>query len=376
MDKKWTLSLESGLSEGFSMAGFYEQTDRDGNRIGWQAKVRKRGYPAQTKVFRTRAAADAWARAIEHEMDVGAWRDRSLAESLTVTALLARYEQEILPEKKSRQGPQSVIRILSASELGRLSLAALTPESIAKYRDRRLKSISQKTGRVVSSQTVRHEISLLSRVITHAMKEWSIPLAHGNPCLQIRMPAQSKARDRRLEADEESRLLAACSESRNAWLRPCVIFAIETSMRAGEILEKWEPGKESGNQVKSAIGLQWSDVDLKKRTAYLPKTKNGDARTVPLSSRAVTVLDALPRSIGGRVFGMTYEAMKQAFDRACKRAGIDDLRFHDLRHEAVSRLFEKGFNPMEVSTISGHKTLQMLKRYTHLRAEDLAKRMG
>ncbi|MGC9207933.1 site-specific integrase, partial [Acidithiobacillus sp.] len=99
-------------------------------------------------------------------------------------------------------------------------------------------------------------------------------------------------------------------------------------------------------------------------------------RTVPLSSRAVTVLDALPRSMDGRVFGMTYEAMKQAFDRACKRAGIDDLRFHDLRHEAVSRFFEKGFNPMEVSTISGHKTLQMLKRYTHLRAEDLAKRMG
>ena len=126
---------------------------------------------------------------------------------------------------------------------------------------------------------------------------------------------------------------------------------------------------------KVSDGLQWSDVDLKKRTAHLPKTKNGDARTVPLSSRAVATL-ALPSNLGGRVFGTTYEGIHQAFVRACCRAGIDGLTFHDLRHEATSRLFEKGFNPMEVSAITGHKTLQMLKRYTHLRAEDLAKRMG
>jgi integrase len=117
-------------------------------------------------------------------------------------------------------------------------------------------------------------------------------------------------------------------------------------------------------------------VNLKKRTAHLPKTKNGEARTMPLSSRAVATLENLPRNLDGRVFGTTYEGIHQAFVRACRRAGIADLRFHDLRHEATSRLFEKGFNPMEVSAITGHKTLQMLKRYTHLRAEDLAKRMG
>ncbi|WP_123102024.1 site-specific integrase [Acidithiobacillus sulfuriphilus] len=112
------------------------------------------------------------------------------------------------------------------------------------------------------------------------------------------------------------------------------------------------------------------------RGNHLPKTKNGDARTVPLSSRAIATLEALPRNLDGRVFGTTYEGIHQAFVRACRRAAIDGLTFHDLRHEATSRLFEKGFNPMEVSTITGHKTLQMLKRYTHLRAEDLAKRMG
>ena len=358
------------------MATIRSREDQDGITIGWQAQIKRKGFPLQVKTFRTKASALEWATVTESEMMRGVWRDRSRAEAMTVAILLKRYQKEILPEKKSRQGPGSVIRILSASELGKLSLASLTPEALAIYRDRRLKSISTRTGRQTSSQTVRHEIALLSRVITHAIKEWGIPVAHGNPCLQIKMPAQAKPRDRRLVDAEEERLLAACDQSRNVWLRPCVVFAIETAMRAGEILEKWELDKETGSQEKKSIGLQWSDVDLKRRTAHLPKTKNGAARTVPLSGRAVAVLDALPRSLDGRVFGTTYEGIHQAFVRACKRALIDDLRFHDLRHEATSRLFERGFNPMEVSAITGHKTLQMLKRYTHLRAEDLAKRMG
>ena len=117
-------------------------------------------------------------------------------------------------------------------------------------------------------------------------------------------------------------------------------------------------------------------MDLKKRTAHLPKTKNGEARTVPLSSRAVVTLEALPRNLDGRVFGVTYEGIHQSYVRACRRASITGLTFHDLRHEATSRLFEKGLNPMQVAAITGHKTLQMLKRYTHLRAEDLAKLLG
>jgi len=97
---------------------------------------------------------------------------------------------------------------------------------------------------------------------------------------------------------------------------------------------------------------------------------------VPLSTAAFQVLAGLPRQLSGKVWRYGQEGVKYAFPAACRRAGIEDLRFHDLRHEATSRLFEKGFNPMEVSAITGHKTLQMLKRYTHLRAEDLAKRMG
>lgn len=225
---------------------------------------------------------------------------------------------------------------------------------------------------MVSSQTVRHEIALLSRVITHAIKEWNIPLPHGNPCLQMKMPAQPQSRDCRLTDDEEERLRAACADSRNVWAKPIVVFAIETAMRAGEMLETWL-------KPKSAMvcnGLQWSDIDLKKRTAHLTKTKNGDARTAPLSSRAIQVLQELPRSLDGRAFGTTYEGIHQAFVRACKRAGIEDLRFHDLSHESTSRFFEKGLREMQVAAITSHKTLQMLKRYNHLKAEDLAKLLG
>jgi integrase len=147
-------------------------------------------------------------------------------------------------------------------------------------------------------------------------------------------------------------------------------------MRAGEMLEtKGTADPETGERPIQTTGLLWANVDLKKRTATLPMTKNGTARVVPLSSVAVEILRGLPCSMDCRVFGTTYEAIHLSFTRACRRAGIKDLRFHDLRHEATSRFFEKGLNPMEVAAITGHKTLQMLKRYTHLRAEELAKRL-
>jgi len=133
------------------------------------------------------------------------------------------------------------------------------------------------------------------------------------------------------------------------------------------------------------LSLYWKHIDLINNTAYLPDTKNSEPRTVPLSTRAIKILNALPRSISGKVFSTTDEAIRLGFYRSCKRAKsadmkknepIEGLRFHDLRHEAVSRLFEKGLHPMEVAAISGHKTLQMLKRYTHLKAEDLVKKLG
>ena len=357
------------------MATINERKSSSGEPSRWQAIVRLKGQPAQTKTFRTKAEAVRWSRQVESEMDKGVFVSRAESEKTTVNDLIDRYAREVLPTQ--RGGHREVSRVKWIKEgLGKYSLAALTSSIVADYRDARLKR--------VGPQSVKHELSLLQRALKKGAMEWGIALPGGIPTLQVKKPPMPPARDRRLVDDEEERLLAACGEARTLWLRPATIFAIETAMRAGEILETWkymddvdEEGKKIKVKTKVSDGLQWSDVDLEKRTAHLPKTKNGDARTVPLSSRAIQILTDLPRNLDdGRVFGTTYEGIHQAFDRACKRTAIEGLHFHDLRHEATSRLFEKGLNPMQVAAITGHKTLQMLKRYTHLRAEDLAKLLG
>jgi integrase len=145
-------------------------------------------------------------------------------------------------------------------------------------------------------------------------------------------------------------------------MKPLIILAIETAMRRGEMLD-----------------LQWQHVDLFACVAHLPLTKNGDTRDIPLSRRAVATLQELKADKDRNaqlVFPVTGNSIRLAFEHLRVRAGLDDFHFHDLRHEAVSRLFEKGLNIAEVSAISGHKELKMLQRYTHLRAEDLVSRLG
>ena len=122
--------------------------------------------------------------------------------------------------------------------------------------------------------------------------------------------------------------------------------------------------------------MRWKHVDRKARVLLIPETKNGAPRRVPLSTGAMRVLEGLPRRLDGLVFGMHPASLSRAFAQVCKAAGVEGLTFHDLRHEATSRLFEKGLNPVQVAAITGHKTLQMLKRYTHLRAEDLVGMLG
>ncbi|MFN2302004.1 MAG: site-specific integrase, partial [Gammaproteobacteria bacterium] len=134
---------------------------------------------------------------------------------------------------------------------------------------------------------------------------------------------------------------------------------LETAMRRGELLS-----------------LVWPHIDLARRTALLPETKNGHARVVPLSPKAVEVLkDLRPRATGPVFPEVSNESIKRAFIRAARRAGLDDFRFHDLRHEATTRLFEKGLAMMEVASITGHRDPRKLRGYTHLAAEALAKKL-
>jgi len=218
----------------------------------------------------------------------------------------------------------------------------------------------------VSPNTVRLELAFLSVVFEQCRKEWG--LAVSNPVRQIRMPKPGKPRQRRLEAGEEEALLQACRESGAHYLQTFVILAIETGMRFGEL-----------------AGVTWANVNLEKRTIYLPDTKNGSPRTVPLSTRALNAIQTQPRSIDGRLFLAKPGSIRSAFLIALTKAQatqhdsknfLRELRFHDLRHEAVTRLFEKGLNPIEVGMVSGHKTLSMLQRYTHLRSEELVAKLA
>jgi integrase len=381
-------------------------TQRESGR--WQAKIRRHGWPVQSKTLRTRADAEAWARAVEREMDVGAFINRDDAERTTFAAAAERYTREVLPAKRGKvQDAYVISRVVEA--FGAYSMASISAALLSEYRDMRLKS--------VSNQTVIHELGMVSRIFKAAALDWGIALPQGNPTALVRKPALNNARDRRLEAGEEDALLAALSDCKSAWPHAAAVLAIETAGRQSELL-----------------ALRWEEVDLKKRVIRLRGrdggvTKNGDDyRDVPLSTRAGALLSSLPRALKGRVLPLSQNALQLSWDRAVARArmarihgelrealgehGLSadeqakeiraliykkreplsltpqllakieadssfmvNLTFHDLRHEATSRLAEK-LQMHELMKVTGHKTSAMLARYYHPRAENLALKLG
>ena len=314
----------------------------------WQALVKKKGYGQIGRTFDTKGEAEAWAKITEAEMIRGVYFSRKEAESTTLSEALDRYEREISSLKKGYLQEKKRIRSWKAHPLAKRFLATIQGKDIAAWRDARIKSGS-------SANTVRLDLAIISHLFEIARKEWGME-GLTNPVKAIRMPSPPAGRDRRLQPGELEKILEFSSEEMNQVIR----FALETAMRRGEL-----------------AGMTWEMVDLKKRTVTLPETKNGQKRIVPLSSVALSILKERlgTRRLDGKVWDIGLDAISQGFARTCRNAGISGLHFHDLRHEATSRLFENGFDTMEVRTITGHKTLQMLARYTHLRAEDLVKRM-
>lgn len=306
--------------------------------------IRRTGYPPQSKTFDTKQDAELWIAENESAMIRGIWRPSTEAERTTIKEAFERYLSEVTPDKKGAKREKTRIMQLQASNLGVRFMSDIRGMDMAKYRDDRLKS--------VSASTVQKELALISHLFTIAKKEWGMDCL-SNPIKSVRMPKLPKPVERRLDHDEESRLMVELSGE----LKQIVIFAIETGMRRGEIM-----------------GMRWGMV--RGNAVALPDTKNGTSRTVPLSSVARGVLSALPRRIDGRVWSMYIDDVTRGFQAACKRSGIVGMTFHTLRHEAISRWFDRGLSIMEVSAITGHKTLAMLKRYAHLSIDDLARKLG
>jgi integrase len=317
----------------------------------WQARVRRDGYPDEVKSFATRSEALKWARHMETSMDAGSYTSRTGADKALLNEVLQRYADEVSPTKRGHCDEVIRIRAIQRSKMAAYALEKLTPSVVASFRDERLRRV--KAGAVI------RDLSLLSSVINHARREWGATVA--NPCLLVKKPPTPAGRTRVLSAEEEQRLLAAVApmDRRNPEMMPLVQLALQTAMRRGELL-----------------ALDWRHIDLCSQTAYLPTSKNGHPRCVPLSTAAVAVLKALPSQQGGRVFSITAYALAAAFKKATARAHLPNLRFHDLRHTATSRMADKLPNVIELAAVTGHRSLQMLKRYYHPNASALARKLG
>ena len=312
----------------------------------WRVRIRLQGKSPVSKVFKSKSDARIWGEKVERAMMLGIL---SPEHDVTLRELLVRYAKEVTPHKRCASKEVSKIQKLCKNNIADIRITTLTSNDIAKFRDERLKT--------VSGTTVVKDLFLISHAIKTAQREWGFKLAT-NPVDNVNKPPVNKPRDRRLEEGEEERLFQTCKQSSNHWFLPLVQVAIETGMRRGELLS-----------------LTWDNVHLDNSWVRLPITKNGDSRDVPLSPKARDILKALPRDISGKVFPIHFEALKSLWQRGVRRADLQDLHFHDLRHEATSRFFELGLNVVEVAAITGHKDLKMLQRYTHLRAEDLARKL-
>ena len=370
----------------------------------WQARVRRRGAPTVSRVFHLKADAQTWATEVEREHQRGNIAAlRQDAQRTTMDEAIRLY----LAGPVANMRAEAAIKICigrARTRFGAYFLANVRGVDLAAWRDELL-------AENLSPQTVIHHLNALSGLFSFVEKDLSIDLPAGNPVRKIRKPAQPRSRDRRLRPGELGALLEAARAPGAARGLPEIItVAVETSMRLGEL-----------------IGLRWDRVDLVRRTAHLADTKNGESRTVALSTTAIRALQALPRRIDGRVFPWATVSGFEAIWQRCKARGrtrhlharlhdllsaegmdaaaeiralvykkrapkprtmailakleredafLDDLRFHDLRHEATSRLFEKGLGIIEVASMTGHKSLAMLKRYTHVEAAKLARKLG
>lgn len=320
----------------------------------YQVQIRRKGFPTVCRSFHLKSDAEQWARHMETKADRGDLPTPiKVLDRYTVKDLIQRYREEITIKKRSADTESYLLNAFIRQPIAKLTLAQITPAHFSTYREKRLK--------VVKAGTVNRELSIIKHAFDIAEREWDIPIRQ-NPLAKVKKMKVNNARSRRLTDAEYRALLDAIETTRNDLIKPLMNFAIETGMRRGEILR-----------------LKWTDFDHDSRTLHIPITKNGHARTIPLTAKAIEILKELrDKEVVDKQgpFPLSDNAAKLAWQRMLKRSGIKDLHFHDFRHEAISRFFEKGLSVPEVALISGHRDFRMLFRYTHLKAEDIAKKLN
>ena len=304
----------------------------------WQVQVRRLHHGFLSQTFTHKKDALQWAREKEIELQQHSLQFKRGKFPL-LKALVEKYIKTISINKKGYSFEQYCFNNILRSKVSNLPINFITTQHLSEYRDERLKTVKY--------STFIRELNLIRHLFSVAIKEWGFAIS--NPCKMIAKPNGIHKRERRLTNEEYNFLVKGNCPQQT--LRNIIELAIETAMRRGEILN-----------IKQE--------HIKGQTLLIPETKNGHPRTIPLTKRALCILEntQLP-------FPMSTNAVRLAWDRLKKKGNIKDLHFHDLRHEAISRFFEKGLTIPEVALISGHKDVRMLFRYTHLKAEDILRKL-
>lgn len=309
----------------------------------WRAEVARKGV-RRSGIFDTKQMAKDWAAREEFLISQGAG-DGS---RVILREVFERYAREVSPLKRGERWEVIRLKRFCADRIAKLEVGKVAAADVADWRDRRL--------REVSNASVSREMNLMSGVFTVARQEWG--LIGVNPMSDVRKPRKPPPRDRRV-TDRELEALAISAggdlSTATGAAFHAFLFAIETGMRAGEI-----------------VGLCWCDVNLETRVATLPLTKNGTGRRVPLSARAVELIEALPA--GDPVFGLASPQLDALWRKLRDRAGVVGLTFHDSRHEAITRLARK-LDVLDLARMVGHRDLKMLQVYYNATAEEIAGRL-
>ena len=303
----------------------------------YQVQIRVGSY-SRSQSFHKLNDAKTWARK-EEELAQQRRYLGSRYEPCDLAEKLVRYLRDITPQKRASDTERIVLRALLREDWVNTPLPQLNVADITEYRDQRLVA--------VKPATLARQLNIVKHACATAEREWDW-LSPLSLLQKMTLPKNIEHVVKRITAADEEALIKAAKKSRTKNLSEPLILALETTMRRSELL-----------------GLEWQDVDLEGRELLVRRSKNGKSRNIPLTARAHTTLASMESDCGEPVFLLSANAVRLAFERCRRCAGLDHLRFHDLRHEAISRLFEKGLTTPEVALLSGHKTVSQLFRYAH-----------
>ncbi len=334
------------------MASIKERKDKDG-KTRFYVQIRLKGHKPQCDSFTRVTDAKKWIQDTEAAIRDGRYFKTNESKKHTLSEMIDRYVKSVLPTKEKciqRQGNQ-----LSwwKQQIGHKLLSDVTPALIGEYRDILLQEMTvRKTLR--SKATVVRYLAALSHAFTVAVKEWG--WIEDSPIRKVTKPKEPRGRVRFLSEEERKALLEACKLSPNPFLYTAVVLALSTGMRQGEL-----------------INLSWSDVNLEQGRIILEETKNGERRVVSIAGLALQLLQELEqnRSIVTPLLFPGKDPRKPidlrfSWEKVLEATKIKDFRWHDLRHSAASYLAMNKASLTEIAEVLGHKTLSMVKRYSHL----------